>query len=67
MAKVRVVAEYCKGCGLCVPACPKDILYLLDEVDRRGVHVAAARVEIECTGCCNCATMCPDAAIEVDE
>ena len=27
----------------------------------------AARVEIDCTGCANCSTMCPDAALEVEE
>ena len=66
MPEVRVLEEYCKGCGLCVAACPKKILYLREEVDRRGVHVAAAHKEIACTGCANCAVMCPDAAIEVD-
>ncbi len=67
MPKVRVLAQYCKGCGLCVPACPKNILYLAENVDRRGVHVVTVREEIDCTGCMNCATMCPDAALEVDE
>ena len=67
MPKVRVLADYCKGCGLCVDACPKKILYLSEDVDKRGIHVVAVREEIECTGCTNCATMCPDAALEVDE
>ena len=67
MARVRVLAKFCKGCGLCVPACPKDILFLPDTIDRRGIHVAAVHEEIECTGCLNCTTMCPDAALEVDE
>ena len=67
MPRVRVLDNYCKGCGLCVPACPKKILHLSEAVDRRGVHVAAVREEIDCTGCANCAVMCPDAALEVDE
>ena len=67
MPKVRVLAQYCKGCGLCIPACPKNILALADEVDRRGIHIAVVRDDVACTGCLNCATMCPDAAIEVDE
>ena len=65
-AKIRVLAEYCKGCGLCVPVCPKEILFLPEAVDRRGVHVVAVREDIECTGCLNCTTICPDAALEVD-
>lgn len=67
MPQVRVLEQYCKGCGLCVDACPKQILYLSETVNRRGVHVVKIRTEIECTGCINCATVCPDAALEVDE
>ena len=67
MPKVRVLPDYCKGCGLCVVACPRKILYLSERVDRRGVHVAAIREKTECTGCASCAIMCPDAALEVDE
>jgi len=67
MARVRVLENYCKGCGLCVPVCPKEILYIRDEVDHRGVHVVAVRDETECTACLQCVTMCPDAALEVDE
>lgn len=66
MPLVEVLEQYCKGCGLCVGACPKQILYLAESVDSRGVHVVKVRAEIECTGCGNCATMCPDAALEVE-
>jgi len=67
MPRVRVLEEYCKGCGLCVPVCPRDILSLSKEINVRGVHCVRADASIECTGCCNCAAMCPDAALEVDE
>ena len=67
MPDVRILKKYCKGCGLCVSACPRHILYLPDTVDNRGVHVVEVHEEIECTGCANCAVMCPDAAIEVLE
>lgn len=66
MPNVRVLTQYCKGCGLCVAACPKKTLYLTEELDRRGLHVVAVRREVACTGCANCAAMCPDAAIEID-
>jgi len=67
MANVRVLENYCKGCGLCVPVCPKGILYIRDTVDHRGVHVVAVRDDIECIACLQCTTMCPDAALEVVE
>lgn len=66
MPKVRVLEQYCKGCGLCVEACPRKILYLSENVDRRGIHLVAVREEIDCIGCTNCVVMCPDAALEVD-
>jgi 2-oxoglutarate ferredoxin oxidoreductase subunit delta len=50
-----------------VPVCPKEVLYLSEEVDRRGVHLVRVREEAECVGCTNCAIMCPDAALEVEE
>ncbi len=67
MPEIRVLEKYCKGCGLCVEVCPKDILYLPDTIDRRGVRVVRVREDVECIGCLQCTTMCPDAALEVDE
>ena len=67
MPEVRILEDYCKGCGLCVPVCPKKILSLSESVDRRGIHVVQADPDIPCIGCLNCATMCPDAALEIVE
>lgn len=65
MPTVVVASEYCKGCGLCLSACPKQIMTLTDALSPQGYHVARLEDEEECTGCCACATVCPDAAIEV--
>jgi len=65
--KVKVLAEFCKGCGLCVSFCPRNALHLCEEVNDRGVHIVLVRDDVECTGCGNCATMCPDAAIVIEE
>ena len=67
MPRVRVLPQYCKGCELCIEACPKHILCLSETLDRRGLHVATVLKDIPCTGCMNCVAMCPDAALEVDE
>jgi 2-oxoglutarate ferredoxin oxidoreductase subunit delta len=65
MARVRILEEYCKGCELCVPVCPKKLLALSNRVNKHGVRVVCIVRSDGCTGCCNCAVMCPDAAIEV--
>jgi 2-oxoglutarate ferredoxin oxidoreductase subunit delta len=69
MAKVRgavVVDENkCKGCGLCVDACKFDVLQLSQKVNLKGYNPAFMVRPENCTGCTNCATVCPDAVITV--
>lgn len=57
--KHRIQRSWCKGCGICVHFCPKQVLKL-DEED----IVCAARPE-DCIGCKLCQFRCPDLAIEV--
>lgn len=66
MAKVEFNTERCKGCGLCVLACPKKIVFLSDVTNKNGYNVATVEKMDECIGCANCAVMCPDSVIEVD-
>ena len=61
MAKVTFETDICKGCGLCVSVCPKQILVIAkDKINRKG-HSPA-----ECIGCASCAMMCPDCVITVE-
>ena len=63
---ITVNKERCKGCNLCVVACPTDTLSLQPyEVYDRGFHYAYMVHPENCIGCSSCALMCPDACIEV--
>lgn len=70
MAKVTgtvvVDTERCKGCDLCVVACPKKVLSLATkDVNDRGYHFALMTNPDACIGCAACAIVCPDGCIEV--
>jgi 2-oxoglutarate ferredoxin oxidoreductase subunit delta len=65
MPKVVVNDERCKGCELCVSACPASIMKLSDKINAAGYHIAVCDDEGRCTACAACAKMCPDLAIEV--
>ena len=52
MAKVTFKTDLCKGCGLCVDACPKQILHLAaDKINKKGHHPAELTDEAACVGC----------------
>ncbi len=61
---VKFDIEMCKGCELCIEACPQDSLQLSPKINAQGYHYAVL-VQDNCTGCTNCALVCPDAVITV--
>lgn len=38
MAKLTIVKDLCKGCGLCADVCPKGLLALSKHINARGYH-----------------------------
>ena len=62
---IEVDDLYCKGCDLCVDACPQDVIRLdMKRLTPKGYHPAYLISE-GCTGCAICAIVCPEAALTV--
>jgi 2-oxoglutarate ferredoxin oxidoreductase subunit delta len=62
---IEVDPKYCKGCELCVGACPQHVLSLdMSRLTAKGYHPAHIDKD-GCTGCVICAVVCPEAAINV--
>ena len=62
---VVVDAERCKGCELCVVACPMKVLALSGEVNGKVYRFSRMVSPEACTGCASCASVCPDSCITV--
>ena len=62
---IEVSDQFCKGCDLCVNACPQHVLALdIEHLTSKGYHPAHL-INEGCTGCVICAVVCPEAAITV--
>ncbi|MCH2169182.1 4Fe-4S dicluster domain-containing protein [Myxococcota bacterium] len=60
---VTVSVERCKGCELCIPACPPVVLSMSSEVNKLGFRYP--ELSPGCTGCRACLLVCPDFVFEV--
>ena len=62
--KVEINIQRCKGCELCTIECKEHALELSDAINSKGYRYVIANNNL-CTGCVNCALVCPDAVITV--
>ena len=61
-----IASDRCKGCELCVVACPKDVLALdARVVNALGHHPIRLTDACACTSCALCARVCPDGVFTV--
>ncbi|MCP4749080.1 MAG: 4Fe-4S dicluster domain-containing protein [Desulfobacteraceae bacterium] len=63
----RIDEDLCKGCGLCVSVCPKNVLEISDKVGAKGYFPVYQTKPEDCIQCAICCTMCPDVAITITE
>ncbi|MFH1005050.1 MAG: ferredoxin family protein [Bacteroidota bacterium] len=68
MAKIKgtivINTEKCKGCELCVLACPTSVIGISKNINNKGYHYAEP-INDDCSGCASCAVICPDGVIAV--
>jgi NAD-dependent dihydropyrimidine dehydrogenase PreA subunit len=56
---VQIAAHLCKGCCLCVAACPPAVLAQSSFLNRQGYYAVSYR-GAGCTGCGVCFYICPE-------
>jgi NAD-dependent dihydropyrimidine dehydrogenase PreA subunit len=56
---LQVDVDECKGCGLCVEACPPKVIFLSEQLNHYGYHTATY-AGAGCTGCGICFMVCPE-------
>jgi len=62
---VQVNTNRCKGCELCIHACPAKVLAMSKQVNEKGYNYAYMANEEACVGCASCGIVCPDGCISV--
>lgn len=67
---ITIKRDLCKGCGLCITACPKASIKMSEKLNIKGYHPAEYTEDKnsenrKCNACTLCAIICPDVAIEV--
>jgi len=60
---VVIDAERCKGCELCIPACPPGVLSMSAELNSTGFRYPL--LVLGCTACQACREICPDFVFDV--
>jgi 2-oxoglutarate ferredoxin oxidoreductase subunit delta len=63
---LAIASDRCKGCELCIGACPHGVLALdVGVVNPLGYHPIRLIDAAGCTSCALCARVCPDAVFTV--
>jgi 2-oxoglutarate ferredoxin oxidoreductase subunit delta len=60
---VTIAIERCKGCEICIPACPPGVLSMSSALNERGT--AYPELSPGCTACGACLLVCPDYCFSV--
>ncbi|MFV9511880.1 4Fe-4S dicluster domain-containing protein [Tepidibacillus sp. LV47] len=64
-AYVVINEDLCKGSEICVATCPTETLSIAKDPNAKRYYPAVQHDVENCTGCKQCALMCPEVAIKV--
>ncbi len=64
---VRINSERCKGCGICIEFCPKQVLERSSQFNAKGYYPPEVKAGAWCVNCHFCEVLCPDFAIHSTE
>jgi 2-oxoglutarate ferredoxin oxidoreductase subunit delta len=62
---VTIDTAVCKGCELCITACPPRVLSMTDTSEVNHLGYRYPQLHPGCTGCAACLMVCPDFVFEV--
>jgi 2-oxoglutarate ferredoxin oxidoreductase subunit delta len=57
--KLDIDTDECKGCGLCIEACPPKVIGMSEQLNHFGYRTAVY-AGAGCTGCGICFMVCPE-------
>lgn len=62
---IVVDTNRCKGCALCIEACPQQVIAMANKVNVSGYPFVEVVKAESCVGCAACGIVCPDGCITV--
>ncbi len=62
---IHINIEQCKGCNFCVEYCPRSVLEMSKEFNRKGYHYPDILKQGACVNCNLCEMICPEFSIFV--